>query len=166
MADYSMQVSFNPSIALLEVQFENLAKNIKSFKVPLDRMIREVMIPHIQNQFQTDGQGSWKPLAEFTVNKKGFDDILLETGKLEKEARFIKNWTVNGPAGTATLDNLNQSVGYGYYHQTGFTNWVTGKVTAARPWINPGEDELSKCIEVLASWFSERTGETIEITFV
>lgn len=166
MADYTLAVSFSPSTAELTAEFNELASNIKSFKVPLDRMIREAMIPSIQKNFQSEGIPPWKPLAEFTIEKKGFDDILLETGKLEKQAMLIKNWTVNGPAGTAQLDNLNASVGYGYYHQTGFTNWVTGKVTAARPWINPQDDDLAKCVEILAEWFSERTGETIKITFV
>ncbi|MGL5113572.1 MAG: hypothetical protein ACRC6O_13145, partial [Flavobacterium sp.] len=34
--------------------------------------------------FATGGYGQWKPLSQVTVNRKGNDTILVDTGKLEK----------------------------------------------------------------------------------
>lgn len=157
-------ITWQPELYTVVLEFETLAKNIKSLKEPLDRMVRQVFIPAIKNQWAVGGDPPWKPLAEFTVDKKGHDEILVETGDLMKQAQYLKNWTINGPAGTAALDSLNENVSYGYLHQTGFVNWVTGRMTAPRVWASFNEGDEEKAVQVIQDWFDERTSADVGMT--
>lgn len=38
----------------------------------------------IQEAFETGGFGSWKPLAEYTIDKKGSDAILIDEGHMRR----------------------------------------------------------------------------------
>ncbi|MEQ1675078.1 MAG: hypothetical protein ABL876_00175 [Chitinophagaceae bacterium] len=159
-------VTWSPSPNQVAAEFDQWGRNIKSLKEPLDRIIREVCIPAIKTQFSEEGVPEWQPLAEFTINKKGSDRILWETGELEKQAALIKNWTVKGPEGKATLDKLSNSVFYGYLHQTGFVNWVTGRQTAARVWgaFLPGDAERAS--EIVWDFFQDRATKDLRMAIV
>jgi phage gpG-like protein len=147
-------------------EFVTWNKNIKSMREPLERIIREVAIPSIKEQFTNEGVPPWRPLSEFTVNKKGHDRILWETGELEKQAAYIKNWTVRGPEGAAYLDNLNPKVSYGYLHNKGFTNWKTGDTTVARVWARFAEDDAAKAEDIVWDFLNERATKDLRMAVV
>jgi hypothetical protein len=159
----SFDVTWNPNPAVLATEFDGFNRSIRSLKEPLDKIIRDVCIPTIKDQFSSEGIPGWKSLAEFTVDKKGHNRILWETGELEKQAAYIKNWTVRGPEGTATLDKLNPSVSYGYLHNSGFTNWVTGKPTPARIWAAFQDGDDAKAEEIIWEWLNDRATKELRM---
>lgn len=150
----SFEVEWRPALTLVASGFDTMATSIKSFKEPLSRSIREVASPSIRENFASGGRPPWTPLAEFTIEKKGFDDVLFETGALESKAGQLNNWTIDGIAGEAALDKL--SVEYGYYHQEGFVNHWTGKFTPARTWAMFQPEDEERIEEIFWEWLEER----------
>ncbi len=49
----------------------------------LDRIAKKTKAV-VLGAFATGGYGEWKPLSQVTINRKGNDTILVDTGKLEK----------------------------------------------------------------------------------
>jgi phage gpG-like protein len=138
--------SWRPAVEVLASGFDKMGTSIRSYKVPLNKSIKEVMSPSIAENFASGGRPSWTPLADFTIQKKGHDTILYETGTLAKRAPQYNNWTVDGPAGEARLDRLRTT--YGYFHQEGFVNHWTGTFTPARTWamFQPEDEEAIEAI--------------------
>jgi phage gpG-like protein len=150
----AIDISWKPALSLLASGFDTMSTSIKSFKVPLERSIREVMSPSIAENFASGGRPDWTPLSEFTIQKKGFDTILVETGSLASKAPQYNNWTVDGPNGEARLDRL--SVEHGYYHQEGFVNHWTSKFTPARTWAMFQPEDGDRVEEIFWEWLEER----------
>lgn len=90
--DFAIEVDFKPSIALTVAAFNTLGVNVKSFKEPLKRAIKKVMIPSIKENFDVGGRPTWEPLSEETQIRKvnsgaRFYDALKWTGRLYRTAQ-------------------------------------------------------------------------------
>lgn len=148
----TITMEFSESPLLLAEHIDTLALNIRSFREPLTRAIREVVIPSIRNNFDSGGDPSWQPLARITLDQKlraGFSpDILVRSGKLKRVAQQLNIWTINREE--AYITSLPVNVWYGQVHQAG-----TRKIPS-RPFIAVTSTDEDRIREVFSTWLEER----------
>lgn len=115
---------FQPSIGILARDVDKLGMDINSFKEPLQKAIKEVMIPSFHKNFQAEGRPSWVPMSDATrlVRERlggGSSGRLLHlTGALQRAVEQESLWSVTDVF--AAVKALPASVGYGNVHQEGY----------------------------------------------
>lgn len=153
-----IKVTMEPTIAIIVALFEALGADIRSFRTPLERAVRDVAAPSIRKNFEAGGRpDAWVGLDDATVlqeNAKGFTGArpLIRSGKLMKAASAQNAWAIDGPAGTATykLDNPY----YGGIHQQGSS---PGKgFVPARPFAVLQDSDTDAVAKVFDIWLAER----------
>lgn len=124
----SVKWDLRPSVGIVAKDIERLGLDIRSFKEPLSRVVKMVMIPSIRKNFDAGGRPAWEPLAEGTIKRRDNSawPILDETGKLRRKATQFNIWTIT--AGSATVRALPSDVFYGAFHQAGATRGNAGIV--------------------------------------
>jgi len=113
--------SFQPSPGIVAKDIDRLGIDIRSFKEPLIKAIRLVMMPSIRKNFEMGGrpEPGWPPLAEYTVKVRGEAwPILVRSGALKKVATSFSIWTIGQT--TASIRELPSKVWYGNLHQAGY----------------------------------------------
>lgn len=130
-----VSLSFHPSLAIVAGRIDKLGLNIHSFKEPLQKSIKDVMIPSIRKNFDAGGRPTWSPLAPSTLAAKSGSGILIETGALRKTMGYQNIWTITRDY--AIIKDLPESVWYGKVHQAGMgsktvavKNTGTGRIVA------------------------------------
>jgi phage gpG-like protein len=114
-----LDFQFDPSIGLVAKRVDKLGLDISSFKVPLERSIKQVMIPSFRTNFAEGGRPSWEPLAPYTVKVRGSaTPILVRTGRLVRAATSFDIWSVGD--NSAIIRSLGQDAWYGTIHQAGY----------------------------------------------
>lgn len=118
----SVQFDFEPSVGIFAGRIDKLGMDIRSFRVPLQRAIKEVMIPSFRTNFETGGRPTWPALSNATWDtrtKLGWSGggPLLLSGNLMKVATQQNIWTVTGQS--ASIRDLPQKAWYGKVHQAG-----------------------------------------------
>jgi phage gpG-like protein len=112
---------FKPSLGILARDIDKLGIDIRSFKEPLMRAIKQVMIPSFRKNFEEEGRPSWEPMAEATEmlrEREGSSGALLNrTGKLKRTVQQQNIWTVTRES--ASIQDLPPKVWYGKVHQEG-----------------------------------------------
>src|SRR5882757_3926611 len=63
----SIKWGVRPSVGIIAKDVNRLAMDIRSFRAPLAKIVREVMIPSIRTNFSEQGRPKWAPLAASTV---------------------------------------------------------------------------------------------------
>lgn len=118
-------VTFEPSLAIFAGQINKLGLDIRSFKEPLTRAIREVMTKSIQANFDAGGRPlGWKPISEETpalrrnIHHWEGGSPLVQSGRLMKVVTQINFWTITDK--TAVVQGFPDSVSYGRVHQEGY----------------------------------------------
>lgn len=110
------------------------------------KVIEEVVIPEIEQNFMSGGRPPWELLQDTTVTIKsrlGFGlEPLIATGNLLEEATSISNWDIADDEASLVLGSAD----YGYYHEFGTRNMP------ARPFMTISEDTLAQMEEVLNEW--------------
>lgn len=119
---FEIQIIPNPVILVGEM--EGLSARISSARKPLERAIKEVVIPSINQNFAAEGRPEgWDQLVQNTVSQReelgfgGEHPILQRTTKLYKAATAFARWKI--VKDQAYVDNWPQSVWYGPVHQGG-----------------------------------------------
>ena len=135
-------VQFMPSIGFATAKIDKLGLDIRSFRVPLERSIREVMIPSIRRNFDEGGRPAWEPLADATLLMRelhGFSgsDPLIKTGTLRRVATHVNIWTVT--PNFAVINDLPQKVWYGKVQQAGTGNTSPFTPVVKRGKARPGD---------------------------
>lgn len=149
-----IDIDFYPNLVVLIGQVEKFGADIRSFRVPLDRAVREVMIPSFKANFDAGGRPPWDPLDEDTIKrKKDQGSILVKTGKLKQVAGQINLWTVTSE--DATIGSLPEMVFYGNIQQSGASFKQTG-VIPARPFIMAQEEDVDDVERIFEEWLGER----------
>lgn len=118
-----MQFDFQPSVGISARAIDRLGLDIRSFKVPLERVVKQVMAPSFRKNFDEEGRPDrWAPLSDATLAiraREGFgSQILNKTGALKKTVQQLNIWTITQE--TATIRDLPDKVSYGKIHQGGF----------------------------------------------
>lgn len=162
-----IKIDMDPSPVLLVASFNKLGQDIRSFKVPLERSIREVVAPSLDENFAVGGRPPWQPLATQTLYRKrsGGARPLIRTRALRMKAKQLNIWNIDGQEGLATL-NLPGSVWYGAVHQGGAGS-IIGFRESGEAWGSPGyvpervwalfqEQDVRDIEKVFKKWVDER----------
>jgi phage gpG-like protein len=180
----SVKWELKPSVGIVAKDVQRLGMDIRSFREPLVKIVKLVLIPSIQKNFVEGGRPAWEPLAESTVRIRHYSawPILQVTGKLKKRATQFNIWDIG--SGTATIRSLPSDVFYGMFHQAGVEGHEAdmsralaakparkGVVSAAdimqasggegwslpaRPFIMYQEQDIPKMEAIFAQWMEER----------
>lgn len=113
----TIDLHFRPSVGILARRVDKLGADIRSFREPLRKAVKEVMIPSIRKNFDTRGRPPWEPLALGTVAQKGNDKPLVTTGRLRRQMGYINIWTIDREK--ALISDLPDAIWYGKIHQGG-----------------------------------------------
>lgn len=139
-------------------KIDKFSYNIRSFREPLDRAVRQVLVPDIQDQFSSGGNPRWKELAASTKEAKkrmGLDrGILVRTGDLRKAATQISQWKVTSD--NAYYIGLPSSVSYGYPMDMGFDNARTNRHVDPREFIRLTSRQEDAIEVIFEEWLEER----------
>lgn len=113
-------VTFGPTLGIAAGRVAKLGLDIRSFREPLLRSIREVMVPSIRRNFDEGGRPAWEPLADDTVERRDGESepILVRSGSLRRVASQINIWDITTTS--AVIRDLPQAVWYGKVHQAGY----------------------------------------------
>lgn len=115
----SLSWEFRPSVGIVAKDVQRLGLDIRSFKEPLTRIVKQVMIPSFKKNFKEGGRPPWTPLAASTIAARKYSawPILVRTGRLQKRATQFNIWSIG--AQSATIRALPSDAFYGVYHQAG-----------------------------------------------
>lgn len=111
--------TLTPSIGLVAKDLRRLGLQLESFKEPITRSIRQVMMPSINKNFEAEGRPErWERLAEYTVEVRGATGpILTRTGALKRGASSFGIWSISDTS--AAVKGLPSNIWYGAVHQAG-----------------------------------------------
>lgn len=156
------EVDIQPNPYIIIGQLEGLAASVRSFKVPLERSIKQVVIPSITKNFAVEGRPPWEPLAPETAfirESEGFageHPILIRTGSLYKAATAFARWDISRDQ--AFVSNWPGYAWYGPIHQAGSgASDVFGTVgLPARVFMAIQDEDSIKIEAIFAEWVIER----------
>jgi len=170
-------ITIVPSPVIVVTEFEAMGRRFKSFKEPLTRAVRDVIIPSIRQNFEEEGRPDpWEPLAEYTLKMRdqlGYASgpILDRSGKLKKAATQLARWHITTKF--AEFQAFPESVFYGTIMQNGSAGSLRGysvqegskktaregTITGAippRPFIMLQDEDADKIVEnVFGDWVKE-----------
>lgn len=158
----NISIDFSPSPFIVAAEFDKLGVNIKSFKEPLTRAIKTVMVPSFRENFDVEGRPAWDPLTDATIARRtyeGFDagPILERTGTLRKVASQMNIWKIDGRAGTAFIADLPDRAWYGKVMQSGLgADAIDAGSIAARPWAVIQDQDAVEIEDIFLTWLEER----------
>lgn len=180
-------VTFSPTVGIAAARVDKLGMDIRSFKEPLTRAIREVVAPSIRRNFDVGGRPKWAPLAEATLSWRQRQGVmgtapLIRSGALRRVASQINIWSIDRTS--AVLAHLPQQVWYGNVHQAGLGDRGAGmggfsahlaaggdsrgsirsggRVAdiPARPFVLLQKGDERKIHEIFEKWLQERINKT------
>lgn len=173
MRQVSIDMHFEPSIGVLARRVDKLGADIRSFREPLRRAVKEVIIPSIRQNFEAEGRPAWRELTDSRRLKRGSaHPILDDTGALRRTMGYLKIWHFDTEK--ALIPDLPQSVWYGKVHQSGYggttsfsvKNIATGEMETfteegeggipARPFIMIQDEDLPEIDRIFSEWVAER----------
>jgi hypothetical protein len=121
-----LNMGFNNNPLIVANQWLNWGQGIRSVKEPLEKAIKDVIIPSIDQNFQEEGRPAWARLSIDTLYTRetlGFGDgpILQRKKKLYRAAISFARWTINGPEGRAyaSSSSFNDVAPYAVFMQNG-----------------------------------------------
>lgn len=136
---------FEPSIAITTGRVSKLGVDIRSFREPLHKSVKEVMTKSILQNFEEAGRPPWPDLAESTWEsrtRRGWTGglPLSLTGKLGRGASRINIWTFSTTS--ATIRDLPGDIWYGKVHQAGAGSGA--RSTTSRRTVTKGKGGILK----------------------
>lgn len=120
----ALDFSFVPSLKVVAGRINTLGTGVSSFKEPLRRAVKEVVIPSIRTNFEVGGRPPWEPLSPSTAEIRSrlggnyTGRPLIKTGALFAAMASTALWRVSDVQ--ATLPGLPANLWYGYVHQEGY----------------------------------------------
>jgi phage gpG-like protein len=163
---------FKPSVGILAKDLDKLGLDIRSFRVPLHRAIKQVMIPSFRKNFEMGGRPAWEPLSEVTYERSPArrGGPLVASGRLMRTMQQVNIWHITSTA--ASIQDLPQSVWYGKIHQAGYGMTLPSTVRGlreseergqigtsaipARPFVLFQTEDVANIQKVLSQWLDER----------
>jgi len=129
----SIKFEIRPSVGIVAKDIDRLGIDIRSFKEPLTRAVKQVVIPSIKKNFAQGGRPAWEPLAEGTIKRRGYSawPMLKVSGTLQKRATQFNIWDIG--LTSATVRSLPEDAFYGVYHQAGSSGTLASQLLKTRP---------------------------------
>lgn len=178
--------SFEPSVAITAARIDKLGVDIRSFREPLKKAVKDVMTKSFQANFASGGRPTpWEPWSPGTIdvmsNMRVDGDLMVRSGNLQRVVGQINIWTFTEVS--ATVRDLPSSVWYGKIHQSGYGGSGGGKggfskfskrgaigsakggardVSAipARPFILIQDEDVDAIHQVFMKWLEERVNRS------
>lgn len=141
---FDLFMDTHPAITLISDKFKLAGVDIRSYREPLMRSVRQVLAPELREAFANQGPG-WAPLHPNTVRRKGHNRILFESGTLARMAGQISAWSVD-----RTSARLTEFPDYGEFHITGTEHMP------ARPWNEISYEAEADIEQIFKEWCEER----------
>lgn len=148
---FEISGNFPRDAFILAADLDRLGFDIRSFKEPLTRSVRQVIIPSIRKNFESGGRPEWQQLAASTIATRirqgyGIWPPLTKTSNLKKKATAVGIWTIDRDSATMGEPRIK----YARYHQSG-----TSKMSQRAFAMIQDEDEED--IEtIFRIWLEER----------
>ena len=144
-----------PAVASAKLAALGVSLRAGGFRKPLQRSVREVLVPEIERQFAVGGDPKWPDITDSTKETKmrrvGHTyPILVETGRLKKAATALARWHVKNDE--ATFTGLPGYAAYGTFHVTGT------KYMPQRNWANWRDNTGDAVHQVFDEWVEEKIG--------
>lgn len=148
---FTIEGDFPKEAFILARDLDQLGFGIQSFKEPLTRSVRNVIIPSMKRNFESGGRPPWADLAEETIKTRvrqgyGVWPPLTKTGALKKKATAVGIWTIGRDSATMNEPRIK----YARYHQGG-----TRKMPQ-RAFAMIQDDDEDRIEEVFRLWLEER----------
>lgn len=164
-----MTVSISVEGASLGFFASNLnlaATRARSFRVPLEQSVDQVIRPSFRTNFRVEGRPSWIDLSPETKASRISKGIppgpILDRRRgaigLKYAAQQKNIWEINGQSGTAVIRSLPERVWYGRLHDFG-----EGGMPQRR-FFSITNDDVDKIEQIFESWFLlnlRRTGVVV-----
>lgn len=136
---------------ILAADLDQLGYNIRSFKDPLTRSVRQVILPSIRENFESGGRPEWQQLAASTIATRlrdgyGIWPPLTKTEALKKKAVVFANWVITRDSATMKEPKIK----YAKYHQRGTSKMPQRAFAMIQP---EDEEDVERIFEV---WLEER----------
>lgn len=148
------EIDFKPNLSVVQAHYRELGIQIKSFKEPLRRAVKQVIIPSIRTNFDVGGRPAWAPYADSTLdfhdmlNEAMSQSMLVKSGALRQTMGYLNIWTFTKEE--AFIDGLPSNVWYGKLHQQGFNK------IPARPFIMLQSKDEQDIERIFEKWLEER----------
>jgi hypothetical protein len=126
----------------------------------LAEVVDRVARPRIERNFETDSAGlePWEPLAESTVERKGSEEILTDSGRLERAAPARARWSIDRHQAVLRGSSLPEGAWYGQLHQHGSEAFDVA--FPARPWgVLATPEDADAAADVAGDWFDRHARE-------
>jgi phage gpG-like protein len=166
-SSFPITIDFDPNVTIIRREFNELGADIRSFKVPLERAIREVMAPSFQRNFDVGGRPAWAPLHDFTREQKQrlgrSGGILVRTGALRRVAGQLNIWTVQGQQGRAFVRGLPNRVWYGRLHQQGSDSMRANVDLPPRPFIMAQQEDVAAVHKIFEEYIQDRINRKLQL---
>lgn len=149
-----------PSPLAMQFALDEIGDELRTFRTPLERSVREVLRPSIQQNFEEGGRPPWELLADSTIIAREYEgtgtDPLIRTGKLMTSATALSRWSYTQEE--ATFGPLPVSVAYGEVQHFGSNSSGFGGSTVipSRPWADVQESDLDNIEGVFFEWVREK----------
>jgi phage gpG-like protein len=141
----------HPDLKIMGAAFGEIAKGFRSYRVPLEASVREVLIPSIEENFVVGGRPPWTPLSEATLKRRESQgqgtDILRISDTLMSAATAYARWTVTRD--TAAFTNFPSRAWYGILHQNADEYDVK---FPARPFVMMQHQDLLAIRTIFSKW--------------
>jgi phage gpG-like protein len=152
-------VTMFPSASALVGQLNWHAGQVRSLREPLERAVREVVIPRVGSNFAgtTAAGNGWQPIQEaskFSSYRKGKEGnpTLDVSGKLKRHAQTIGIWTFTQQS--AFVAGL-PTAPYGIFHQDGAVHLVP------REFLIINDQDINAIEEIFKDWVGNIFGRTV-----
>lgn len=145
---YDWDPVFGPKLAAAKLDALSISIRADGFRNPLDRSVREVLIPEIKHQFEVGGDPRWRPLSSETLRQKRNSRILRESDNLYKAATAYARWKIRDDE--ATFTGLPGHAYYGMYHLSGTRNMPQ------RDWARWSNGSVIKIANIFDNWLDSK----------
>lgn len=143
---------FWPQVEIIQNDMNRLGNVFKDFRVPLNKSLREVIIPSIQQNFLAEGRPPWEPLTAGTIENRGSSHpILRVTGLLRRRATQLNMWVIDKTELRPLA--IGPLVSYGMFIQGGT------RFMPARPYVLLQDEDVSKIEQIFDDWIVEQVRE-------
>lgn len=154
-----VEYDFKPSLKIVAAHIDKLGLDIRSFKVPLKRCVKQVIIPSIAKNFASGGRPAWPGYAGSTIEfhemlNEDLGDMLIKTGALRRGMTYQNLWTITKDE--AYIADLPSNIWYGKVHQGGYGGRSGQGVIPARPFVLLQVEDAKAIVDIFDKWLGER----------
>lgn len=153
-------IDFSPPVLDMGNRMHFLGSSISSFKEPLRKAVKDVVIPSFETNFAVGGRPAWEPLSDYTLERRSNagtgSQILVEHGQLYYYATHAQAWTYDDQEGEAWIQTSKLGAAfYGEVHQWG--GYAGSVFIPQREWAVFQEEDANRIGEVFEEWLDDRT---------